>query len=148
LNQNARKSIKGSKDLDSSLVSNENFSETLLPRGWALGQATWAKMTPKLLHLWCQSQKIHTPNQKIFFSSAIYQTGRSVWDLEQLSSAISGGDRALVRQPKTAVIYAEIKVRIYCHNWGRFTFFWIMSLGSGTQPQEVIFGIFFWKQRG
>jgi len=26
---NARKSIKGSKDSDSSLVSNENFSETL-----------------------------------------------------------------------------------------------------------------------
>jgi len=26
--------------LDSSLVSNENFSETLWPSGWALGQAT------------------------------------------------------------------------------------------------------------
>jgi len=37
---NARKSIKGSKDLDSSLVSNENFSETLWSSGWALGQAT------------------------------------------------------------------------------------------------------------
>jgi len=36
--RNARKSIKGS---DSSLVSNENFSETLWPRGWALGQVTW-----------------------------------------------------------------------------------------------------------
>jgi len=33
-------SIKGSKDLDSSLVSNESFSETLWPSGWALGQAT------------------------------------------------------------------------------------------------------------
>ena len=33
----------------------------------ALGQATWAKMTPKLLPLWRQSQKIRTPNQKIFF---------------------------------------------------------------------------------
>ena len=29
----ARKSIKGSKDLDSSLVSKENFSETLWPSG-------------------------------------------------------------------------------------------------------------------
>jgi len=47
--RNARKSIKGSKDLDSSTVFNENFSETLWPSGWALGQATWAKMTPKLL---------------------------------------------------------------------------------------------------
>jgi len=59
--------IKGSKDSDSSLVSDGNFSETLWPSGWALGQATWAKMTPKLLHLWRQSQKIRTPNQKIFF---------------------------------------------------------------------------------
>ena len=50
-----------------SLVSNENFSETLWPSSWALGQATWAKMTLKLLHLWRQSQKIRTPNQKIFF---------------------------------------------------------------------------------
>jgi len=69
--RNARKSIKGSKDLDSSLVSNENFSETLCPSGWALGQAAWAKMTPKLLHLWRQSQKIRTPQPNIF-SSAIY----------------------------------------------------------------------------
>jgi len=65
--RNARKSIKGSKDLDSSLVSYENFRETLWPSSWALGQATCANMTPKLLHLWHHSQKIHTPNQKIFF---------------------------------------------------------------------------------
>jgi len=32
--------IKGSKDSDSSLVSNENFSKTLWPSGWALGRAT------------------------------------------------------------------------------------------------------------
>ena len=62
--RNVRKSIKGSKDLDSSLVSNENFSETLWPSGWALGQATWAKMTLKLLHLWRQSWKICTPQPK------------------------------------------------------------------------------------
>jgi len=31
---------KDSKDLESSLVSNGNFSETLWPSGWALGQAT------------------------------------------------------------------------------------------------------------
>jgi len=65
--RNARKSIKGSKDSDSSLVSNENCSETLWPNGWALGQATWAKMTLKVLHLWHQSQKICTLNQKNFF---------------------------------------------------------------------------------
>jgi len=59
--------IKGSKDSDSSLVSNENFSETLWPSGWALGQITWAKMTLKLLHLWRQSQKICNPQPKNFF---------------------------------------------------------------------------------
>jgi len=32
--------IKGSKDLDSSLVSNENFSKVVWPSGWALGQVT------------------------------------------------------------------------------------------------------------
>jgi len=32
--------IKGIKDLDSSLVSNENFSEMLWPSGWAQGQVT------------------------------------------------------------------------------------------------------------
>jgi len=58
--------IKGSKDLDSSLVSNENFSEILWLSGWALGPATWAKMAQKLFHLWRHSQKIHNPNQKNF----------------------------------------------------------------------------------
>jgi len=33
--------------------------------------------------------------------------------LEQLSSAIGGGARALVRQPKTAVFSAQIEVQIY-----------------------------------
>jgi len=65
--RNARKSIKGSKDSDSSLVSNENFSEILWPSSWALGQATRAKMTPKLLHLWRHSQKICNPQPKNFF---------------------------------------------------------------------------------
>jgi len=69
--RNARKLIKGSKNSDSSLVSNENFSETLWHSSWALGQATWAKMTQKLLHLWCQSQKSAPPTKKCF-SSAIY----------------------------------------------------------------------------
>jgi len=59
--RNARKSIKGSKGLGSSLVSNENFSEILWPSGWALGQVRWAKMAQKLLHLWHHSQKIPNP---------------------------------------------------------------------------------------
>jgi len=63
--------IKGSKDLDLSLVSNKNFSEILWPSSWALGQETWAKMAPKLLHLWRHSQKIWNPQPKNFFSSTI-----------------------------------------------------------------------------
>jgi len=70
--RNTGKSIKGSKDSDSSLFSNENFSETLWPSGWALGQGTWDKMTLKLLQLWRHSQKTRTPQAKIFLSSAIY----------------------------------------------------------------------------
>jgi len=37
-----RKSIKGSKNSESSLVSNENFNKILWPSDWALGQVTWA----------------------------------------------------------------------------------------------------------
>jgi len=77
--------IKGSKDSDSSLVSNKNFSETLWPSGWALGQVTWAKMTPKLLHLWRYSQKIHTPQPKIFFR---VQSTRLADPFEPLNSSL------------------------------------------------------------
>jgi len=82
--RNARKSIKGSKDSDSSLVSNENFSEMLWPSGWALGQATWAKMYPKLLHLWRPSQKIRNSKPKIFFR---VQTRRLADPFECLNSS-------------------------------------------------------------
>jgi len=68
--RNARKLIKDSKDSDSSLASNENFSEILWPSGWALGPATWAKTAQKLLHLWCHSQKSRNPQPKNFLSSA------------------------------------------------------------------------------
>jgi len=81
-----RKLIKGSKDLDSSLVSNENFSETLWPSGWALGQATWAKMTLKLLYLWRHSQKIRTPNQKFFFQ---VQSTRLADPFEPLNNSLA-----------------------------------------------------------
>ena len=50
--RNPRILIKGSKDLDSSLVSYENFNKILSSSSWALGHVTWAKMTQKLLHLW------------------------------------------------------------------------------------------------
>jgi len=62
--RNAGKSIKGSKDLGSSLVSNENCSEILWPSGWAPGHITWAKIyfTYGITH-----KKSETPNQKSFF---------------------------------------------------------------------------------
>jgi len=49
-------------------ISNKNFSETLWPSGWALGQETWAKMALRLLHLWRHSQEIrNTQSQNFFF---------------------------------------------------------------------------------
>jgi len=77
---------KGSKDSDSSLVFNENFSKTLWPSGWALGQATWAKMTPKLLHLWRHSQKIRTSQPKNFFR---VQSTRLANPFEPLNSSLA-----------------------------------------------------------
>jgi len=65
--RNARKSIKGSKDLDSSLVSsNENLSKILPFSGWALGQVTWTKMAKNLPHLWHHSQK-KSKTKNVFF---------------------------------------------------------------------------------
>jgi len=32
-----------------------SFQLKLWPCGWALGQVTWVKMIPKLLHLWRHS---------------------------------------------------------------------------------------------
>jgi len=86
--------IKGSKDSDSSLVSNENFSETLWPSSLALGQATWAKMAQKLLNLRCQSQKIHTPTQKNFFR---VRSRRLSDPFEPLSSSLAQSAEELGR---------------------------------------------------
>jgi len=77
--------IKGSKESDSSLVSSENFSEILWPSGWGLGQVTWAKMTQRLLHLWCHSQKIRNPQPKNFFQ---VQTRRLAESFENLNSSL------------------------------------------------------------
>jgi len=81
--------------MDSSLVSNENFSETLWPSGWALGQATWAKMTLKLLYLWRQSQKIRTfQPKKIFFP---VQSTRLTEPFEALNSSLAQSAEELGR---------------------------------------------------
>jgi len=56
------------------------------------------------------------PLIKKFFSSADEKTGRSVWVLEQLSSATGGGAMALVRQPKTAGFRPKSRYNtIYSH---------------------------------
>jgi len=60
--------MKGLKDSDYSLVSNDNFSEILPSSSWALGQVTWAKMTKNLPHLRHYSQKTWNPKPKNFFS--------------------------------------------------------------------------------
>jgi len=56
-----RKSIKGWKESDSSLVSNENFSETLWPSGWALGQGRWAKWPQNYFTYDVSHKKIRIP---------------------------------------------------------------------------------------
>jgi len=66
---------KGSKDSDSSVVSNENFSDILWPSSWALGQVTLAKMAQKLLHLWCDSP----PTKKLFFECRLAQSAEELW---------------------------------------------------------------------
>jgi len=63
--------IKGSKDLNSSVVSNENFSKILWSSGWAQGQAgnimmpKWPKtyLTYDVTH-----KKTRNPKPKHFFS--------------------------------------------------------------------------------
>ena len=70
--RNARKSIKGSKDLDSSLVSNENFSETLWPSNWRPGPGNMRQNDPKTTSLMTSLTKKKHPPGKKFFSSVIY----------------------------------------------------------------------------
>jgi len=65
-----------------------------------LGQVTWAKMTQKLLHLWHHSQKTAPPTKKYFLCRL--ESWPIHWAIEQLSSAISRGTMALIKQPKTA----------------------------------------------
>jgi len=65
--KNIRKSIKGSVDSDSRLVSSENFSKILWPSGWALSQESWAKMIQNYFTYGITHKKYVTPNQKDFF---------------------------------------------------------------------------------
>jgi len=65
--QNPGRSSKVSKDLDCGLDSNINFSEILPSNGLGPGPGEVGQGGLKVFHLWRHSQKIRTPNQKIFF---------------------------------------------------------------------------------
>jgi len=56
--------------LECSLVSNKNFNEILPSNGLGPGPGEVGQGGLIVFHLWCHSQKIHTPQEKIFFSSA------------------------------------------------------------------------------
>ena len=62
--------MKGSKDSDSSLISNKNLSEILASSGCAQGQATWSKMAKNTPQLWRQvtHTKPETQNLKTCIS--------------------------------------------------------------------------------
>jgi len=64
---NPRKSIKGSKDLDSSLVSNKNLNEILPSSGLAPGPGNLSQNGQKPTPTYGINHK-KTQNQKIFFS--------------------------------------------------------------------------------
>ena len=100
------------KRLGLSLVSNENFSEIVWPSGWVLGQATWAKMGQKLIHLWRHSQKIRNPQPKNFFW---VQTRRLSDTFEPLNSSLvqSVEELGYWWGNRQLLVLAKIEVRIY-----------------------------------
>jgi len=67
--------------LDCSLVSNENFSEILLSNGLSPGPGEVGQDGLKILYLWRHSQKIRTPQPKIFFECKLQDLPRcfSFW---------------------------------------------------------------------
>jgi len=74
--------------MDSSLVSNKNFSEILPFSSWTLGKVIWGKMTKNLHHLWGHSQKTRNPKPNFSFI-ADSKTCWVIWGFEQqLSSTI------------------------------------------------------------
>jgi len=59
--------IKGLKDSDSSLVSNENFSETLRPSGWRPRPGNMSQNDPKTTSLMTSvTNNPHPPTKKFF----------------------------------------------------------------------------------
>jgi len=77
--------LKGSKDSDLSLVSNESFSKILWPSGWALGQVTRAKMVKNYFPYDVIHKKSTTLNQNLFR----VQTRRLADPFEPLNSSLA-----------------------------------------------------------
>jgi len=93
--------IKGSKDSDSSLVSNENFGEILLSSSWALGQVTRAKIAKTSLTYDVTHNKRETQNQKFLFHCKL----EGLPNLLRIWTASTVNRRAMLleRQSKIAV---------------------------------------------
>jgi len=131
-----------SKAQNSSLVSNENFSEALWPSGWAPGNMS--QNDPKTTSLMTSLTKNPQPQPKIFFKCR--QEGwRSVWALEQLSRTIGGGAMALVRQPKTAGFRPKSQYDIFVDRlskcWDYFKICWnnmLTCYKKDTRRTEIV----------
>jgi len=121
--RNTSKSIKGSKDSDSSLVSNENLSEILLWSGLigqarpgslvdcALGQVTWANW-PKPTSLMTSLTKKQNP--KLFFTAdlehlpSLLRVWTGLWH-NPLRSYVVG-----LSQPKYPWFFPNFQVQYVC----------------------------------
>jgi len=88
--RNARKLNKVWKNADSSLVSNENFSDMLPPSSLADFRYQLSKMAKNLPHLCRHSQKKTKPKTKFFFIPDL-KTCWVFWGFEQLFSTINWG---------------------------------------------------------
>jgi len=84
------KSSKVSKDLDCTLVSNQNFSKIIPSIGLGPGPGKVGQGGLKVFQLWRHSQKILTPQTKIFFR---VQTARLVEFFEILTGSVALMDR-------------------------------------------------------
>jgi len=82
--RNPSRLSKVSKDSDCSLVPNKNFSEILTSNSLGPGSDEVGQGGLKVFHLWCHSQKIHTPNQKSF----LVRTWRLAKSFELLNSSL------------------------------------------------------------
>jgi len=84
----ARKSIKGSKDSDDSLVSKKTLSQKLAHWIGAQGRVKLAKNTQKHPHLWRPPQRTPNTKRNTFFFKVSKKTCRIRRWFEQLSSSI------------------------------------------------------------